>query len=190
MFPIIAMKKNLRTAEGKTLAEARMILNHKKALDVILGYRKDYKVFRLSDVIDIHAALVMDLDIDTGIRFRQVGVTGTKYAPPDNQFQLRERMEEVIGIVNAKRHPIEKALILSAMIAYLQPFMDGNKRTSRLAGNALLLAHDYSALSYRAVNEIEYKKAVLLVYEQHNFYQYKKIFVEQFIFAAENYFAL
>jgi len=110
--------------------------------------------------------------------------------PPDNQFQLREKLEQVIDLVNEKENPIEKALILSGMIAYLQPFMDGNKRTSRLAANAILLGNNYSALSYRAVDEIEYKKAVLLIDEQHNFYWYKKIFLDQFIDAAENYFAL
>jgi Fic family protein len=56
---------------------------------------------------------------------------------------------------------------MSGMIAYLQPFMDGNKRTSRLAANAILLGNDFSALSYRAISDIE-----------------------QFIDAAENYFAI
>ena len=182
--------KNLRVADGKTVPETQMILNHKKALDVILTHRKDYKNIRLSDVIDIHSALVDNLGVTGGIRSQSVGITGTKYAPIDNRFQLTERMERLIDVVNKKDHPVEKALILSGMIAYLQPFMDGNKRTARLMANAVLVGNDFSALSYRAVSDIEYKKAVLLIDEQHNFYWYKKIFIDQFIDAAENYFAI
>ena len=47
------------------------------------------------------------------------------------------------------------------MISYIQPFEDGNKRTSRILGNAILLADDFCPLSYRSVDEIEYKKAII-----------------------------
>jgi Fic family protein len=190
IFETEELIKHLRAADGKTVPETLMVLNHKKALDTIIEHRRDYKNIRLTDILDIHAALVGGLDVETGIRTRQVRITNTKYAPTDNQFQLREKMERIVDIVNNKKHPVEKALILSGMIAYLQPFMDGNKRTSRLAANAILLGNNYSALSYRAVNEIDYKKAVLLIDEQHNFHWYKKLFIDQFVDAAENYFAI
>jgi Fic family protein len=190
LFETEELIKHLRAADGKTVPETQMVLNHKKALDVILEHQRDYKTIRLSDIVDIHAALTDGLNVSSGIRTQMVRITNTKYVPTENQFQLREKMERVIDIVNRKTHPIEKALILSGMIAYLQPFMDGNKRTSRLAANAILLGNDFSALSYRAVDEIEYKKAVLLIDEQHNFYWYKKIFLDQFTDAAENYFAV
>jgi Fic family protein len=74
------------------------------------------------------------------------------------------------------------------MIAYIQPFKDGNKRTSRLLGNAILMAHDICPLSYRSVDEAEYKKAVILFYEQNNISYFKKLFIEQFEFAVQNYF--
>lgn len=190
LFETEQLIKYLRVADGKTVPETQMVLNHKKALDVIIENFKDYKTIRLSDIIDIHSALVDGLDVETGIRTRRVGITNTKYLPTDNQFQLKEKMEKMIDVVNAKEHPVEKALLLSGMIAYLQPFMDGNKRTSRLAANAILLGNNYSALSYRAINESEYKMAVLLIDEQHNFYWYKKLFIDQFIDAAGNYYAL
>jgi len=74
------------------------------------------------------------------------------------------------------------------LIAYIQPFEDGNKRTSRLMGNAVLLAHDICPLSYRSVKDSEYKKAVLLFYEQNNISYFKQLFIEQFKFAVNNYF--
>ena len=74
------------------------------------------------------------------------------------------------------------------MISYLQPFEDGNKRTSRILGNAILLANDICLLSYRSVNESDYKKGMILFYEQNYVKYFKELFVEQFKFAVDNYF--
>ncbi|MBU4057052.1 Fic family protein, partial [Patescibacteria group bacterium] len=83
-----------------------------------------------------------------------------------------------------------KAVIAMILIAYIQPFEDGNKRTSRLTGNAILMAHDICPLSYRNMDEVEYKKAVILFYEQNNIGYFKKLFIEQFEFAVKNYFRI
>jgi len=74
------------------------------------------------------------------------------------------------------------------LIAYIQPFVDGNKRASRLCGNAILQSFDFCPLSYRSMNEIEYKKAILLFYEQNNISYFKELFIKQFEFAVKNYF--
>ena len=77
-----------------------------------------------------------------------------------------------------------------AMISYTQPFADGNKRTSRLLGNALLMADNICPLSFRSIDESEYKKSVILFYEQNNLRMFKELFIEQFKFAIENYFLI
>jgi Fic family protein len=74
------------------------------------------------------------------------------------------------------------------MIAYIQPFEDGNKRTSRMVSNAILLAFGICPLSYRSIDEAEYKKAVILFYELNNISYFKQLFIEQFRFAVNNYF--
>ena len=74
------------------------------------------------------------------------------------------------------------------MISYIQPFEDGNKRTARILGNAILLANNTCPLSYRSVNEADYKKAMVLFYEQNSARFFKELFTEQFKFAVENYF--
>ena len=76
----------------------------------------------------------------------------------------------------------------SLTIAYLQPFVDGNKRTSRTLANAILIAHNLCPLSYRDIDIIEYIKAVILFYETNNIYHFKRIFVNQFNFSINNYF--
>ncbi len=84
--------------------------------------------------------------------------------------------------------PLTKALLMALMIAYLQPFVDGNKRTGRTLANAILIAHDVYPLSYRDVEIIEYIKAMILFYETNNVYHFKRIFVDQFNFSVNNYF--
>ena len=56
----------------------------------------------------------------------------------------------------------EKALPAFVLISYIQPFMDGNKRTARLVSNAILINGGYCPLSFRTVDSIDYKKAMLL----------------------------
>ena len=74
------------------------------------------------------------------------------------------------------------------LISYIQPFVDGNKRTARIISNALLIENLYCPMSYRTVDTIDYKKAMLIFYEQNNFQPMKDIFMGQFEFAVKTYF--
>jgi len=190
-YSLLDTDELLKTAQAPahhTAIETQMILNHKTALDTIMLNRASFKNISLQDIMSIHQALTHDLNIESGIRRQPVGITGTNYLPLGNEFALKEQMDSAIELVNNKSHPVEAAIILSGLIAYIQPFVDGNKRTARLVGNAILLANNYAALSYRGVNEVSYKKSVLLIDEQHSFASYKQMFIEQFIFATEKYF--
>ena len=42
--------------------------------------------------------------------------------------------------------------------------------------------------SFRSVDSIDYKKAMLIFYEQNNLYAFKQIFIDQFEFAVREYF--
>jgi len=176
------------SAKGKSSDETNMIINHKKALDYVLNDPNHFNQLTISKIEYIHRMLVENLGVSTGIRKGTVGIVGTEYRPLDNVFQIKEALKKLIDVINKTKHPIEKALIAVMMIAYIQPFEDGNKRTSRIVGNALLLAHDYCPLSYRSVDEIEYKKAIILFYEQNNASYFKKLFIDQFKQAVEKYF--
>jgi Fic family protein len=180
--------KEHKEAVGHKHAEAIMILNHKKALDYIFSGKDKFKKLNLRQIENIHSLIIKDLEVNQGIRKNTVGITSTKYKPIDNQHQIREALERMIITINKTKNPIEKALIANIMIAYIQPFEDGNKRTSRLLANALLLGHDYCPLSFRSINESDYKKAVILFYEQNSALYFKELFIEQFKFSLDNYF--
>ncbi len=180
--------KDKQTASGKTKEEAIMLLNHKDALDFVLDvpdYLKELSVHRIED---IHSILTKELGVDRNIRHRRVGITGTNYRPLDNEFQIREALEDTCTLVNGKDNVFEKALLTLVLLSYIQAFVDGNKRTARITSNAILIANGYCPISFRTVGSIDYKKAMLMFYEQNNIAAFKKIFIEQFLFAVKTYF--
>ena len=177
-----------KTAEGKTKEEAVMLLNHKDALSFVLDNLDYLKELTVSHIEDIHQLLTKDLSIDKGLRRHRVGITGTNYHPLDNEFQIREAMREACELINSKSNIFEKALLTLVLLSYIQPFSDGNKRTARITSNAILIANDYCPLSFRSVDSIDYKKAMLIFYEQNSLYAFKQIFMEQFEFAVKEYF--
>lgn len=180
--------KEKQTAQGKTKEEAVMLLNHKDALDFILDcpdYLKELSVRRLED---IHSILTKELGVGSGIRRRRVGITGTNYRPLDNEFQIREALEDTCRLINGKDDVFEKALLTLVLLSYIQAFTDGNKRTARISSNAVLIAWGCCPISFRTVDSVDYKKAMLMFYEQNSISAFKRIFIEQYEFAVKNYF--
>ncbi len=180
--------KDKETAAGKTKEEAIMLLNHKDALDFIVE-NPDYLIpLKISKVEDIHSLLIKELAVDKNLRKRRVGISGTNYRPLDNEFQIREALESTCKLVNRKENIFEKALLILVLISYIQPFMDGNKRTARIVSNAILMNYKHCPISFRTVDSVDYKKAMLLFYEQNNISRFKEIFINQFEFAVKTYF--
>ncbi len=151
--------KEKETASGKTKEEATMLLNHKEAIDFIVE-NPDY-LFPLTvpKIEDIHSILTKELAVDRNIRKRRVGITGTNYKPIDNEFQIKEALIGTCDLINKKENVFEKALLALILISYIQPFVDGNKRTTRIVSNAILIHHKYCPISFRTVDSIDYKKA-------------------------------
>ena len=180
--------KEKLTAEGKTKEEAVMLLNHKDALDFVLDNPDYLKEITVRRIEDIHGILTKELGVGSGIRIRRVGITGTNYRPLDNEFQIREALEDSCNLINGKENIFEKALLALVLLSYIQAFSDGNKRTARITSNAILMAWGYCPLSFRTVDSVDYKKAMLMFYEQNNIAAFKQIFIEQYEFATKNYF--
>lgn len=176
-----------KEAAGHDKKEAIMILNHKDAFNFIHDNAATFKSFNLINLEKLHAILTKNLGVGLGLRKKPVGVVGSKYQPLDNIYQIKEAVEILAKTVSQLKTPYAKALVALLGISYIQPFEDGNKRTSRLMANALLLAHECAPLSYRSIDENDYREAMLVFYELNSCLPFKKIFVEQYDFAARNY---
>jgi len=176
-----------KEAFGKTKQETQMILNHKDAFNFIYENAEQFKTITRKKLEDLHAILIKDLGVDTGLRKKMVGVTGSIYKPLDNVYQISDAIDVLEKTISRISNPYAKALISLLGTSYIQPFNDGNKRTSRLMASAILLAHNLSPLSYRSVDENEYREAVLVFYELNSIMPFKKIFIDQYNFVVQNY---
>lgn len=181
---------NKREAEGRKKEEAVMILNHKDVLDYVLNNPEIFLDLTLEAILKIHSILIKDLGISENIRLQPVAIAGTNYLPPKDKESLSKYLSSLIEVINEETYPVSKALIAVCLISYLQPFIDGNKRTGRMLANAILIANDIIPLSFRNVDELEYKKALILFYEQNVISAFKAIFTEQLIFSNSNYFRI
>lgn len=174
-------------AHGHKKEEALMIINHKKAFDFIYQNKEEFKELNIKNLENIHTLLVKDLNIKNNIRSKPVGVLGSIYKPLDNQYQIKEAIENLSKAVSEMKDGYAKAFLSLLGISYTQPFEDGNKRTGRLMANAILLAYRLSPLSYRSVDENNYGEAMLVFYELNSLMPFKKIFITQYDFSARNY---
>lgn len=175
-------------AAGHQRNEAIMILNHKNALDYILQNKKEFIKISPEKIINLHSILIEGLYVEKGIRQELIGITGTKYRPPANSINLERYIQDISNLINQVDDINLKAIFALLTIAYTQMFMDGNKRTSRMLANAILIAHDCCPLSFGSLDETEYKQALVLFYEKNNLSNFKRIYLEQLEFAIKNFF--
>lgn len=176
-----------KAAPGKTKDETQMILNHKDAFNFVRENKEQFKTITRKNLEDVHSILVKDLNVGRGIRKKIVGIVGSVYRPLDNAHQINDALDILSKKISQTKSPYAKALLALLGLAYIQPFEDGNKRTARLMANAVLMAYKLAPLSYRNVDENEYREAMLVFYEINSIVPFKKIFIWQYDFAAKNY---
>lgn len=176
------------TAEGHAKDEATMILNHKKAFGFVREQKDAFsgKIGRAT-IEEVHRLLVDGLGVASGVRRGIVGITGSIYRPLDNAYQIDEALGSLYDATDAAHDVYTKALLLLGGISYIQPFEDGNKRTGRLSANGVLIASACAPLSYRNVDEVAYREALIVLYEVRSFDPLKRLFIEQYEFAATHY---
>lgn len=155
-------------AEGANATDAQMILNHKKAIELLVDQAEDVGFNRYT-LLNLHAALsenLLDDATDEGrIRSRLVGVTGTAFVPLSIPQKLEELFDLLLAKAGAILDPFEQAFFVMVHLPYLQPFADVNKRTSRLAANIPLIKANLCPLSFVGVPDRAYVEGTLAVYE-------------------------
>jgi fido (protein-threonine AMPylation protein) len=149
--------------------DAIMLLNHKRAIEFLID---EVPLYGLTVMVirNIHTLLMQGLlhDEDSlgAIRQKVVNISNTAYVPA----HMPSLLEEILGIIVAKardiKNPVEAAFFLWVNLAYLQPFEDGNKRTSRLSANIPLLMYNCAPLSFLDVTDDDYSRARIGVYEK------------------------
>lgn len=149
--------------------DATMLLNHKEAIEFMVD-AVPVEGITVPVVRNLQAVLMHDLlpdPADLGaIRSRVVNIHGSVYLPSQVPALLDETLAAIVDKARQVNNPVECAFFLWVNVAYLQPFADGNKRTSRLAANMPLMLSNCAPLSFLDVEPGDYALAMLGVYER------------------------
>ena len=85
-------------------------------------------------------------------------------------------------------NPLERAIYLHCNIAKIQPFVDGNKRVSRLIESIVLMNEDIvPVFSTNHFDITSYRAGLLYFYETGNYTKYSDYFLEQKIRYLQKY---
>jgi Fic family protein len=151
--------------------DVTMLLNHKEAIEFLVEVVPEQGI-TVQVVRNLHALLLQNLLQDPNaagaIRRRVLTIGFSVYQPTQIPMLLEEMLHFIVEKARHIRNPIEAAFFLWVNIAYLQPFEDGNKRTSRLSANLPLLLANCAPLSFLDVEVDQYAYAMMGVYEERN----------------------
>jgi Fic family protein len=169
-----------RDAEGASDVDRQMILNHKAAIEYLVE-SADTIDFNRYTMQNLHALLAENLldDRTQEGQLRQKAVTiGTSlYTPTALPQVVEERFDTLLQKAAAIADPIEQAFFSMVHIPYLQPFIDVNKRTSRLGANIPLIKNNLCPLLFVDVPEGLHTQGTLAIYELRDVSLLRDVFV-------------
>ncbi|NBA93864.1 Fic family protein [Pseudomonas sp. R5(2019)] len=179
-------------ADGKLDMEKVMILNHREAIRFLVDGIHQLQI--TSDNIRTLHYLLADGLVTTGmagnLRDEGVRISSTVYMP----LEGKERLERLLELISTKaaqiRNPFEQSLFLLAHVAYLQGFIDVNKRTSRMSANIPLVRYNLVPLSFGDISSEDYTSAVIAVYELNEIGPLADLYVWSYIRSCHRYGAV
>ena len=167
-------------AKGRDRLEAQMIVNHKEAIEFLVGSAEEIGFNRYT-ILNLHGILAQNLLADEGaagrLRHIGVGIEKSTFHPLEVPQLIEECFNQLLATAAAIDDAFEQAFFLMVQLPYLQPFDDVNKRVSRLAANIPFIKHNLSPLSFTDVPRSLYTQAVLGVYELNKVDLLKDVFI-------------
>lgn len=164
--------------EDKPLEDAILVLNHQHAFKYIF----ENTSLSANNIRRVHALLTSDhnrkdmkasphfLPKEQGGMLREyseIEIAHCAYTPPfkpGTRF-IEQEFNRMIEIANNIKNPLNAAFYLMTRLPYLQPFMDGNKRTSRVVCNVPLLNACLPPISFSDFNKKDYIVGLMAFYE-------------------------
>lgn len=155
------------SSRGKLDEERVMILNHKDAIEFLVrnAERLDPSYQNICTLHYLLADGLLQTHYLGKVRPEAVRIGHSTYSPMENVKQLELTLRNVLNKAKLIQNPYEQSLFLLVHISYLQPFMDVNKRTSRLSANIPLIKQNLVPLSFNDLDKGDYLSAILAAYE-------------------------
>jgi len=166
--------------EGKDSMEAQMIINHKAAIEFLVDSAEHLR-FNSFTILNLHALLSDNLLSDQRacgcLRSIRVGIAKSVYQPVGIPQLISEYFQQILDTADAIIDPFEQSFFVMVQLPYLQPFLDVNKRVSRLAANIPLIRENLCPLSFVDVPDQVYISGLLGVYELNRIELLREVFV-------------
>ncbi len=169
--------------------EKTMILNHKEAIRFLVDNCEQPTIDETT-IYTLHYLLSDGLvapEYAGKVRDYGVKIGGSTYMPLENPKLLKKHLNDIRNKANQIKNPFEKSIFLLAHIAYLQSFVDVNKRTSRLIANLPLFNANLVPLSFDAIEKNSYIDAMIAIYELKDIRPLADLYLFSYRHTAEKY---
>lgn len=161
---------------GKPIEDAFLVLNHKAAFEYLHDHMALDAIYKVHDLLtsDHEMAALAETPHflpreHRGVvrEYSDIDIRLCTYLPPfrPGTGYLQQALEKILATAEGIAHPIQASFYLLSRIAYLQPFKDGNKRTSRAMCNVPLIKANLPPISFVDFGKQDYLIAMLAFYE-------------------------
>ena len=181
------------TVGGKSIKEHLEAINHEKAILYLNDLVKENNPITEWNIKSIHQLVLKDIDDENAGRYRRENVTikGATHIPPD-YLKVPELMEKLI--LNYENwndfHPIIQAALLHGELVKINPFVDGNGRTSRLLMNLDLMNHGYNPVIIKKEDRLKYYEALDKAHTTSDYTDFVKLITKLEIVMLRKYLEL
>ena len=154
------------TVGGHRLEDAQQVLNQAASWKALLA-RVETGTFRLNKNVfcELHALVAREEALEWGVfRGGAVSISGTDHCPP-SPGDLEILFVRGVKVLRSIAPVHERAIATFLFGALQQFFYDGNKRTSRLMMNGILLSAGEDAISVPARRRLEFNEAMIRFYD-------------------------
>lgn len=152
------------TIAGHSLSDQHQVLNQSASLKNLALVVKDKKELDKMLILSYHKILAKEEALKWGcFRDGQVAISGTEYLPPKSDklpALFSKGLQNILDI----ECPVERGLVYHFFGSLNQFFYDGNKRTSRLVMNTILMQHGLYYLSVPGSRKKEYDELMVQFY--------------------------
>lgn len=179
--------------EGKDARETQMILNHKRAIELLVQDAAQIGFNRFT-LLNLHAALAENLFANPAaagrLRAIAVGIDGSVFHPLEGPQRIEEMFNLFLHRAEKIKDPFEQAFFAMVHLPYLQPFEDVNKRVSRLAANIPFIRLNLCPVSFVDVPQRDYIDGLLGIYESNRIELLRDVFVWAYERSSARYSAI
>ncbi|MFH1071864.1 MAG: Fic family protein [Nanoarchaeota archaeon] len=142
-----------------TMREVNDLTNTKKVFSGLLEMKPELTA---QLIIDIHDALLENIDKRKGFRNHDIHILGQPFKPAPAQY-IKADIKLLLkwyAEQKMKLHPFVLAVLFHHKFESIHPFSDGNGRTGRMLMNHLLMQHLYPPLVVNRKDRKEYLGAM------------------------------